>query len=195
MPMTYDLDHALEILQRTPRVLRTWLEGLSREWTHTDYGEGTFTPFDVIGHLIHGERTDWIARARIILEHGPARPFDAYDRYAQFEESRGKTLSQLLDEFEQLRAENIAALRAMAPTSEQLAARGMHPRLGSVTLENLLATWVAHDLNHIAQIAKCMATLYDAAVGPWRQYLTILRTPVTAMDEDGQKRAKAARGA
>ncbi len=195
MPMTYDLDHALEILQRTPRVLRTWLEGLSREWTHTDYGEGTFTPFDVIGHLIHGENADWIVRARIILEHGPARPFDSYDRYAQFEESRGKTLSQLLDEFERLRSDNIAALRAMSPTAEQLAARGTHPRLGEVTLANLLATWVAHDLNHIAQIAKCMATQYDAAVGPWRQYLTILRTPVTAMDEDGQRRAKAARGA
>lgn len=195
MPMTYDLNHALEILERTPRVLRSWLDGLSREWTHTNYGEGTFTPFDVIGHLIHGERTDWIVRARIILEHGPARPFDAYDRYAQFEESRGKTLAQLLDEFDRLRAENITALREMAPTAEQLASCGTHPRLGSVTLENLLATWVAHDLNHIAQVAKCMATQYGEAVGPWRAYLTILQTPVTAMDEDGQKRAKAARGA
>lgn len=113
--------------------------------------------------------------------------------YAQFEASRGKSLGQLLDEFERLRSENIAALRAISPTAEQLAARGMHPRLGEVTLENLLATWVAHDLNHIAQIAKCMATQYDETVGPWRAYLTILQTPVMTMDEDGQRRAKAAR--
>jgi len=193
MCAAYNLDHACEILERTPRLLKAWLAGLGPHWTRCDYGPDTFTPYDVIGHLIHGEEADWLARIRIILEHGPAKPFDKYDRYAQFEASRGKSLEQLLDEFERLRTENLAALRALNFAPAQLALRGTHPALGEVTLENLLATWVAHDLNHIAQIAKCMATQYAAAVGPWREYLGILKTPVTRMDREGAERARRAR--
>lgn len=170
------------------------LSGLGPEWTHRDYGEGTFSPFDVVGHLITGEQTDWLARTRIILEHGPARPFDKYDRYAQFEASRGKTLRDLLDEFERLRHENLVALRGLNLTAADLERRGSHPALGEVTLGNLLATWLAHDLNHIAQIAKAMATQYDAAVGPWREYLGVLRSPTTRMDADGVRRARQAQG-
>lgn len=191
----YCVAEAVEILERTPRILRTWLAGLGPHWTRCDYGPDTFTPYDVVGHLIHGEKADWLARTRIILDHGPARPFDPYDRYAQFEESRGKSLEQLLDEFERLRTENLAALRALDLSPARLALRGRHPALGEVTLENLLATWVAHDLNHIAQIAKCMATQYDAAVGPWREYLGILKTPVTRMTPEGTERARRAREA
>ena len=180
------------ILARTPRVLRAMLSGLPREWTHSNYGEDTFSPFDVVGHLIHGEKEDWIARTRIILEHGPSRPFDKYDRYAQFEASRGKTLDQLLEEFERLRAANLQTLAAMKLTPDKFALRGTHPSLGEVTLGNLLATWVAHDFNHIAQIAKCMATQYEDAVGPWREYLGILKTPITRMDAEGAARRRAA---
>jgi uncharacterized damage-inducible protein DinB len=192
--MQYDVTQAVEVLRRTPGVLRAMISGLSAEWTHSNYGEDTFSPFDVIGHLITGERTDWIARTRIILEHGTARPFDKYDRYGQFEESRGKTLDQLLDEFERLRVANLKTLGELRLTADQLGKRGMHPALGEVTLGNLLATWVAHDLNHIAQIAKCMATQYEEAVGPWKQYLGVLRTPVTKMDEGGAARRRAAVG-
>lgn len=190
--MDFDLRHAIPVLERTPRVLRTLLAGLDRAWTRSDYGEATFSPFDVVGHLIHGETADWIPRARIILEQGASRPFDRYDRYAQFEVSRGKTLEQLLDEFEQRRAASLAALRALQLTPEKLAARGMHPLLGEVTLSQLLATWVAHDLNHLAQVARCMAAQYGAAVGPWKEFLGVLKSPVTRMDDEGAARKRAA---
>ncbi len=190
---TFDLASAITVLARTPGVLRAMLSGLEPEWTHRNYGEGTFSPFDVVGHLISGERTDWLVRTRIILEHGPSRPFDKYDRYAQFEASRGKTLSDLLDEFERLRGESLVALRGLNLAPADLERRGSHPALGEVTLGNLLATWVAHDLNHIAQIAKAMATQVEAAVGPWREYLGVLRAPVTRMDADGARRAQQAR--
>ncbi|MBK8268081.1 MAG: DinB family protein [Planctomycetes bacterium] len=189
--MTYDIEKSIEVLSRTPAVLRAMLAGLGEHWTHTNYGEDTFSPYDVIGHLIYGEREDWITRMRIILEKGTARPFDKYDRYAQFEESRGKSLDQLLDEFEKHRIASIAALRAARITPELLSKRGMHPALGEVVLENLLATWVAHDLNHISQIAKCMATQYAEAVGPWVEYLSILKSPVTKMDAGGAARRRA----
>lgn len=190
--MTYNIANALPVLQRTPAVLRAMLAGLPREWTHANYGDDTFSPFDVVGHLIHGERADWIARTRRILDHGTAKPFDKYDRYAQFEASRGRSLDQLLDEFERLRADNLRTLAAMNITPGQLDKRGMHPSLGEVTLSNLLATWVAHDLNHIAQIARCMATQYEDAVGPWKQFLGILKTPITRMDAEGAARKRAA---
>lgn len=189
--MKFDVEQAIELLSRTPAVLRALLSGLGARWTHTDYGEDTFSPYDVLGHLIHGERADWIPRMRIILESGTTRPFDKYDRYAQFEESAGKSSEQLLDEFEQHRSASIAALRAARLTPDLLANRGIHPALGEVTLENLLATWVVHDLNHIAQIARCMATQYHDAVGPWRQYLSILKSPPTRMDADGAARKHA----
>ncbi|MEP0846277.1 MAG: DinB family protein [Phycisphaerae bacterium] len=181
MQQPYETTRAVQILERTPRILRAWLSGLDRAWTHTNYGEDTFSPFDVVGHLLHGENADWLTRAKIILEHGTARPFDPFDRYAMFEESRSKSLDQLLDEFERARAANLATLRELELTPAKLARRGMHPALGEVTLSQLLATWVAHDLNHLAQIAKCMATQYHDAVGPWREYLTVLKHPPVRM--------------
>ena len=190
--MKFDLDQAIEVLERTPTVLRAMLMGLSDGWIHGNYGADTFSPFDVVGHLITGEKTDWMIRARLILEKGPSQPFAKYDRYAQFEESRGKSLTQLLDEFERTRKANVAALRNLRLTPRELATRGMHSALGEVTLEQLLAAWVAHDLNHLAQTAKAMATQYEEAVGPWRQYLGILRSPVTRMDADGAARRRAA---
>lgn len=175
--MNYQLDEALEVLTATPEVLRAMLEQKDSKWVLSHYGPKTFSPFDVVGHLIHGEKTDWIPRARNILEHGESRPFEPFDRYAMYEESKGKSIGDLLDEFEELRAQNIGLLRAMNVRPEQLSLTGMHPALGRVTLGQLLATWVVHDLNHIAQIAKAMAFQYGSEVGPWREYLSILRPP------------------
>jgi hypothetical protein len=165
---------AAAILANTPGVLNSLLHGLSDPWTLSNYGPDTFSPFDVVGHLIHGERTDWIPRARIILQHGESKPFEPFDRYAMYEESKGKTLGRLLDTFQSLRHENLAALSALNLTSDQLALRGTHPALGAVTLGQLIATWAAHDLGHIAQICKAMAYQYRDAVGPWREYISIL---------------------
>ena len=191
-PMKFDLNQAIEVLERTPGTLRIMLAGLSEGWIHGNYGPDTFSPFDVVGHLITGEKTDWMTRTRLILEHGTARPFAKYDRYAQFEESRGKSLGQLLDEFERLREANVRALRDLHLTPQDLAKHGKHPALGEVTLEQLLATWVAHDMNHVAQVAKAIATQYEEAVGPWKEYLGILRNPATRMDADGARRRAAA---
>lgn len=190
--MRFELDEAIEALARTPGTLHAMLAGLSDGWIHGNYGEGTFSPFDVVGHLITGEKTDWLLRTRIILEQGVARAFPTYDRYAQFEQSAGKTMGDLLDEFAHLREANLAALRDLRLGPADLAKRGTHGALGEVTLEQLLATWVAHDLNHVAQIAKAMATQYEGAVGPWREYLGILKTPITRMDEEGAARRRAA---
>ena len=190
--MHFDLQSAIEVLRRTPGVLRAMLAGLGREWTHTNYGKDTFSPFDAVGHLIAGERKDWLSRIKILLEHGESRPFDPVDRYSQFEDSRGKSLDQLLDEFERLRKSNLESLTKMELTPGDFARRGVHPALGSVTLKNLISTWVAHDLNHIAQIAKCMATQYEEAVGPWKEFLGVLRTPITRMDAEGAARRNAA---
>lgn len=176
--MRFDLAEAIAILERTPRVLEAMLGGLPDRWVRSNYGERTFSPFDVVGHLIHGERTDWMPRARIILEHGPAKSFDPFDRYAMYQESRGKTMTELLATFGRLRADNLAALRSMNLAPGDLARKGTHPALGEVTLEQLLATWVAHDLNHIAQTAKALAFQYAEAVGPWREYLSVLRPPL-----------------
>jgi uncharacterized damage-inducible protein DinB len=172
--MQFQLAQAIEVLRRTPSGLRSMLSGLSDPWVFNNYGPDTFSPFDVVGHLIHGERADWIGRARMILEHGESRTFEPFDRYAMYEASKGKTLAELLDTFESLRQENVRTLEAMRLTPEKLALRGRHPDLGTVTLENLLATWVAHDLNHVAQIAKAMARQYGEAVGPWEVHLSIL---------------------
>jgi len=172
--MQFKIEQAIEILSQTPVTLRAMLGSLSEDWT----GGGTednWSPYDVVGHFIHGEKTDWIPRARIILEHGASRPFTPFDRWAQFENSRGKTLAELLDEFETLRKENIEALRAMDITPEKLALKGMHPELGEVDMEKLLSAWVVHDLNHIRQIVKFMADKYSKNVGVWKEYLLILQ--------------------
>ena len=190
--MKFDLEQATLVLERTPATLRAMLDGLSDAWIRGNYGDDTFSPFDVVGHLITGEKTDWMVRARLILAHGTSKPFVKYDRYAQFEESRGKSLEQLLDEFARLRRDNLTALRGLQLTPEDLSKRGMHPALGEVTLEQLLATWVAHDLNHLAQVAKAMASQYSETVGPWREYLGILKSPTTRMDADGSARRLAA---
>ena len=173
--MQFQLTQAVDVLRRTPNVLRAMLSDIGDCWALSSYGKDTFNPFDVVGHLIHGERTDWIPRVRIILEHGESRPFDPFDRYAQYEDSKGKTLSELLDTFEMLRTENVNALNSMPLTQEQLALRGTHPELGPVTMEQLLAVWVAHDLNHIHQIAKCMAYQYKEESQPWADYQGVFK--------------------
>ncbi|MBL9149839.1 MAG: DinB family protein [Phycisphaerae bacterium] len=194
--MTFCLPDAIDLLQRTPRVLDALLRGVAERFAFGTYGPDTFSPYDVVGHLITGERTDWMARLRIILERGVAEPFPKYDRYAQFEASAGRSLGDLLDEFARLRAANLDTLRAATLSEADLAKRGRHPALGEVTLENLLATWVTHDLNHLAQIARAMAWQQEVEVGPWKQFLGILNLPRTAMDAEGTQRkaASAARG-
>jgi uncharacterized damage-inducible protein DinB len=172
--MEFDLDKATSVLARTPATLRTLLKDLPRDWVETNEGANTWSPYDVIGHLIHGERADWIARAKIILEHGESRPFDPFDRFAQFEESEGKTLAELLEEFAALRERNLATLRDMKIGAGDFEKTGQHPALGKVKLKELLATWVTHDLDHIAQIARTMAKQYMTEVGPWQAYISIL---------------------
>jgi len=165
--MQFSLETALPILERTPSVLNELLCGLGDAWTTPNEGPETWSPFDVVGHLIHGERTDWIFRARIILEYGEVRPFDPFDRFAQFEESRGKSMKKLLDEFSELREKNLMALQDMDLQPVDFERRGIHPELGAVSLGHLLATWVVHDLGHIAQISRVMAKQYAGEIGVW----------------------------
>jgi hypothetical protein len=172
--MRFKMDEAIEVLSATPSVLRGLLGRVSEPWIRNNYGDKTFSPFDVVGHLIHGERTDWIPRGRIILEHGEAKAFDPFDRYAMYEESKGKSISELLDTFERLREANIEALRGMKLSDARLDGTGTHPRLGRVTMRELLAMWVVHDLSHVHQIAKSMAHQYADQIGPWRPWVTFL---------------------
>ena len=176
--MNFDLARSIEVLGATPKVVRSLLGDLSPEWTEpARAGESQDRPwsaFDVVGHLIHGEETDWIPRARIILEQGENRTFVPFDRFAQFENSKGKSLDQLLDRFAALRGQNLETLQRWDLTDVQLDLEGMHPELGRVTMRELLATWVVHDLNHIRQIATAMARQYSDDVGAWREYLSIL---------------------
>ena len=172
--MEFELDKAKEVLQRTPATLNALLNDLPNDWVLANEGPETFSPYDVIGHLIEGEENDWIPRARIILEQGEARPFDKFDRFAMYEKSRGKSLSELLAQFEQLRGESLRQLDGMNLTPELLQKRGSHPALGVVTLSQLLSAWVVHDLGHIRQIVRVMAKQYRAAIGPWTTYLTIV---------------------
>jgi hypothetical protein len=172
-PAEFDLDATLALLERTPAALRAMLHGLPARWVAATEGPGTWSPYDVVGHLIHADRTDWIPRARHILA-GESRPFDPFDREAQFAQSRGATLSVLLDRFDAARRESLAALRGMSLTAGDLARTGTHPELGTVTLGQLLATWTVHDLDHLGQIARTMAKVYRTAVGPWKAYLSIL---------------------
>ncbi len=172
--MNFKVSQAIEVLTRTPSVLTGMLGGLSDEWVHSNYGPKTFSPYDVVGHLIHGERTDWIPRLRIILEQGERRPFDPFDRYAMYRDSQGKSMGELLTEFATLRESNIRILTGLELSADQLELRGLHPELGSVVVRQLLATWVVHDLNHTHQIAKSMAYQYREEVGPWRAYVPFL---------------------
>lgn len=170
----FSLTEATAVLARTPRVLRALLEGLPAPWLEADEGPETFSARDNLAHMLHGERADWIPRARLILEQGTHRRFEPFDRRAHETESAGKTVHDLLDEFAALRAENLATLNGWRLTEAQLALEGEHPALGPVTLRQLLATWTAHDLGHLAQISRVMAKRYRQDVGPWREYLPIL---------------------
>lgn len=167
-------EEAVTILARTPATLDAMLRGLPDTWIAAHEGGDTWSPFDVLGHLIHGERTDWMLRARIILDQGDTRPFETFDRFAQFAASQGRTLASLLDEFASLRRENLRKLTAWPLSESDLDRRGQHPQLGAVTLRQLLATWVAHDLDHVVQIARVLARQYSEEVGPWRAYLRII---------------------
>jgi hypothetical protein len=171
----FNLDHSISVLANTPQVLRTLLQALPSEWITGDEGEQTWSPFDVVGHLIHGERTDWIARLKIILEVGETQEFQPFDRFAQFDASKDKRLEELLDTFEALRSGNIQMLQGMKLNTEDLAKTGKHPQLGIVTVEELIAAWVVHDLDHIVQITRTMAKQYREAVGPWQAYLSVLK--------------------
>lgn len=173
--MNFVLAEAKEVLRRTPAAVRALLSGLPESWTQAREGAESWTPYDVVGHFIHGERTDWIPRARIILEQRVDRTFEPFDRFAQFRDSEGKSLEELLAAFDELRAANLATLDGWSLNEEQLELRGVHPAFGEVTLRQLLATWVAHDLNHLVQIARTMARQYEGEVGPWREYLGVLK--------------------
>jgi hypothetical protein len=172
--MKYSLERSYEILERTPAVLQSLLAGLSDDWIMPNEGPETFSPYDVVGHLIHGEKTDWVPRAKMILEFGNTKTFERYDRFAQYEESKGKSLQQLLEEFEVIRRENMNWIKSLNLTEDDLGRRGMHPVLGEVTLRNLLATWVAHDLTHLAQVTRVMAKQYKEEMGPWPEFFRIL---------------------
>ncbi|MFN7120173.1 MAG: DinB family protein [Saprospiraceae bacterium] len=174
--MHFTLSQSLDLLARTPDVLLTMLQDLDNEWTTRNEGGDTWSVYDVIGHLIHGELTDWMPRAEIILSDKADKRFEPFDRFAQMEASQGKTLHELLQEFKMLRQQNLEQLRAKNLTDKDLERTGIHPAFGEVTLAQLLATWTVHDLNHIAQISRVMAKQYKEAVGPWVAYLRILQS-------------------
>jgi hypothetical protein len=173
-PTGYRLDDAIPILERTPKILQALLDGLPEIWVRSTEGDGTWSPYDVIEHLIHGERTDWIPRARHILS-GNRSPFPPFDRSAQFSESRNENLTALLATFSSLRRESLDTLIGFTLTESDMTRTGIHPELGEVTLGNLLATWVVHDMDHVSQVARTMAGVYSKATGPWVAYLSILR--------------------
>lgn len=177
--MVFDLDASIAVLERTPPTLRAMLSGLDDELTRSNEGPETFSAFDVMGHLIDGEETDWIPRARIILAKGPDRRFEPFDRFRHHARNAGRTLASLLDEFARLREDNLALLRSWTLTDRELDLLGEHPSLGPVTLRQLLAAWVVHDLGHIAQVARVMAKQYTGEVGPWVPFMPVLTDHMT----------------
>lgn len=172
--MKFDQKKSVEILSRTPLVLEVWLDGLSEEWIRSNEGVNTWSPYDIVGHLVHGEKTDWIPRIQIILSDRTDKTFETFDREAQFEDNKNKTLRQLLDEFKLLRGQGIEILESKPLDARDLLKTGIHPAFGNVTLAQLLSTWTAHDLGHLAQIARVMARQYKYEVGPWIEYLPVL---------------------
>ena len=172
--MDFDLEQARTVLAHTPNALEALLQGLPQAWTSANEGPDTFSPFDVVGHLIDGEETDWIPRARIILAQGPDLRFEPYDRFRHRTRNTGRTLDSLLEEFARLRAANLEVLDRWRLTPEQLALQGLHPSFGAVTLRQLLSTWVVHDLGHLAQVSRVMAKQYRDEVGPWAAFLPVL---------------------
>lgn len=177
--MNFSLEKSLEILERTPTAYKELLYGVSDEWSMQNEGqkgdEKTWSPYDILGHLIHGETTDWIERIEIILSDKPEKNFRLFDRFAQFEESKEKSLKDLLGEFMMLRIMNLEKLKAKNITEADLDKKGIHPSFGEITLRQLLSTWVVHDLNHLAQVTRVMAYQYKDNVGPWKEYLRILK--------------------
>jgi len=174
--MNFTVDKSLEILERTPQVLITMLQNISSDWTSVNEGGDTWSVYDIIGHLIHGEKTDWMPRTAIILSENSDKAFTPFDRFAQFEESRGKTFEQLLEEFKSARELNIRKLKALKLTGRDYGKTGIHPRFGPVTLSQLISTWAVHDLDHISQISRVMAKQFKEETGPWVEYLKILRS-------------------
>ena len=174
--MQFRLSEATQILQRTPATLASMVAGIPEPWLKANEGSGTFSCYDIVGHLIHGELTDWIPRVKIIMEQGESRAFEPFDRFAQFREDQSRPVQALLDQFAFLRGENMRTLEGLNLTNEDLARRGTHPELGAVTLGQLLSSWVVHDLSHIAQIARVAAKQYSYEVGPWHAYMSILKS-------------------
>ena len=173
--MKHELQHTISLISRTPAVLNALLRDLPEAWTLGTEGKDTWSPFDIVGHLIHGERTDWMPRIRMILEFGESRTFVPFDRRAQERENKGKSMGQLLDEFDRLRSANVGDLRALKLQPEDMERRGRHPVFGVVTMSQFLATWAAHDMTHLHQISRVMAHQYREAVGPWTAYLGVLQ--------------------
>lgn len=173
--MDFHLDNTIALLSRTPATLNALLRGLPEVWTHRNEGGETWTPFQIVAHLIHGDRDDWVARAKRILEFGECKSFDPFDREGAERERLSKRLDQLLDEFARVRAEKLAELKALKLESTDFAKTGMHPVFGVVTMSQLLATWAVHDLTHLHQISRVMAQQYADAVGPWKVYLGVLK--------------------
>jgi len=173
--MEHNLEHTIALLTRTPAALNALLRDLPETWTHRNEGEKTWSAFDVVGHLIYAERMNWIPRAKMLLQFGESRAFEPFDRLGYIRESQGKSLGQLLDEFARVRSESLGELRALSLRPDDLARRGRHPAVGTVTLSELLATWAAHDLTHLHQISRIMAHQYREAVGPWSKFLGVLQ--------------------
>ncbi len=173
--MNFDLQKSISILNKTPEVLNTLLRELPDEWTSKNEGSNTWSPYDIVGHLIHGEKTDWIPRLGVILQNSENKTFNEFDREAQFKNSLGKNLKELLLEFQLLREENLDKLKSLNLSEKKLTLKGIHPEFGEITLKQLLATWTVHDLGHIAQISRVLAKQYKKEVGPWTAYLGILK--------------------
>jgi hypothetical protein len=173
--MKFNLNKSIQILERTPKVLNAYLKDLDKDWVYNNEGENTWSPFDIVGHLVHGEKTDWITRTKILLKNNPKLKFDSFDRFAQIETSKGKSLTELLEEFEQLRKENIKTLKAFKISENEFEYKAIHSELGVVNLKQLLATWTVHDLGHIAQISRVMAKQYKNEVGAWFAYIGVLK--------------------
>lgn len=173
--MTFNINKSIEILSRTPQVLETLLSGLSKEWLRNNEGENTWSPYEIVGHLIHGEKTDWIPRARIILSNSKDKTFEPFDRFAQQNEDLNRPIDKLLHEFKTLRIKNLEALKSFQINNSTLSKKGIHPELGPATLKELLSCWTVHDLGHIAQISRVMSKQYQSEVGPWIKYLGILK--------------------
>lgn len=173
--MPFNLQESIDILSRTPAVLENLLQGLPDSWLRSNEGENTWSPCDIVGHLIHGEKTDWLVRTKIILGDSENKRFEPYDRFAQEREDQTRSIEVLLNEFQKRRSDNLSELKSMQISESDLDKKGMHPELGEVSLRHLLAAWVVHDLGHIAQISRVMAKQYGDEVGPWPAYLGILK--------------------